>query len=340
MSLLRSGASFAVGSLPHRNAVAAAEFAWTATTIPTLPSLPRRSPAEGMLAQMVLGIEGVSVGQYGGISVDTSAQAAHPTGAIDLAADAFVGCREFLRAIEARPERRETTAVKLQCVGPATLGLALMRAGMPSDEALRAASSVVTVHIRRLQAIVREALPAAEQIVVVDEPSLRTALGDPGIDREQVLDAVSGALAAVGPHDVHGLHNCGGCDWQALFDAGAGVLSVPLPRRAALDELATSASRLAEHLALGGWVAWGVVRTDGPIPLSAERPWKNLLAAWTALTAAGVDPDALLSQALLTPVCGLGTHSEMVAGRVMSILRELSQRLSERASRALITGGS
>lgn len=338
MSLLRSGATFAVGSLPHRNAVAAAEFAWTATTIPTVPSLPRRSPAEGMLAQMMLGLEGVTVGQYGGISVGASAPGAHPTGAVDLDADAFLGCREFFRAVGDRRDRREVSAVKLQCVGPATLGIALMRAGMRPDEALSVAQSVVSVHVKRMQTITRDHLPDAEQIVVIDEPSLRTALTDPAIDREQVIDVVSGALSSVGPHDLHGLHCCDGCDWPALFDTGAALLSVPLPRRAALDELVTSAGRLLEHLLLGGWIAWGVVRTDGPIPLSAERPWKNLLAAWSALTAAGIDPDLLLSRAVLTPVCGLGTHSEIVAGRVMSILRELSRRLSERASRSLITG--
>lgn len=340
MSLLRSGATFSVGSLPHRNAAAAAEFAWTATTIPTLPSLPRRSPAEGMLAQVVVGMDGVTVGQYGGISVVAPSTGARPSGAVDLGADAFVGCREFFGAIGDRRQRRDTATVKLQCVGPATLGIALMRAGMRADEALPVAQSVVSTHLRHLQSITREQLPDAEQIVVIDEPSLRAALTDPAIDREQVVDVVSGTLAAVGPNDLHGLHCCGGCDWPAMFDTGAALLSVPLPRRAALDELVRSAGRLLEHLLLGGWIAWGVVRTDGPIPLSAERPWKNLLAAWTSLTAAGVDPDLLLSRAVLTPVCGLGTHSEIVAGRVMSILRELSVRVTERASRVLITGGS
>ena len=66
--LVQPGASMAVGSLPHRDANRAAEFAWTSTAIPTLPTLPRRSPAEGMIAQALVGIDGVTVGQYGGIS--------------------------------------------------------------------------------------------------------------------------------------------------------------------------------------------------------------------------------------------------------------------------------
>ena len=69
----KPGASFGVGSLPHRECNEAVEFAWRATDIPTIPSLPRRSPAEGMIAQALVGIEGVSAGQYGSISVDIDA---------------------------------------------------------------------------------------------------------------------------------------------------------------------------------------------------------------------------------------------------------------------------
>ena len=44
---LRAGASFGVGSLPHRSVSQALDFVWRSTDIPTIPSLPRRSPAEG-----------------------------------------------------------------------------------------------------------------------------------------------------------------------------------------------------------------------------------------------------------------------------------------------------
>ena len=69
----RPGATFGIGSLPHRSVSEALDFVWSSTDIVTIPSLPRRSPAEGMIAQALVGIEGVSVGQYGGISVDVAA---------------------------------------------------------------------------------------------------------------------------------------------------------------------------------------------------------------------------------------------------------------------------
>jgi hypothetical protein len=63
---LLGGVATGIGSLPHRDAREAAEFAFFATPeLPCIPSLPRRSPAEDMIAQAVVGIRGISIGQYG-----------------------------------------------------------------------------------------------------------------------------------------------------------------------------------------------------------------------------------------------------------------------------------
>ena len=51
----RPGATFGVGSLPHRSVSAALDFVWRSTDVVTIPSLPRRSPAEGMIAQALVG---------------------------------------------------------------------------------------------------------------------------------------------------------------------------------------------------------------------------------------------------------------------------------------------
>ncbi len=40
---------------------------WTPSTI---PALPMRSPAEGMIAQAIAGLPGVSLGQYGSFAID------------------------------------------------------------------------------------------------------------------------------------------------------------------------------------------------------------------------------------------------------------------------------
>ena len=69
---LPSGIATGIGSLPHRDAAAAAEFALTTLELPAIPTLPKRSPAEGMIPQALVGLAGITVGQYGSIAFDAS----------------------------------------------------------------------------------------------------------------------------------------------------------------------------------------------------------------------------------------------------------------------------
>jgi hypothetical protein len=116
---LSNGMTSGIGSLPHRDVDHAARFVLDHLALPAIPSLPRRSPAEGMIAQAVVGIEGITLGQYGAIAVDAAAiDPANPV-VTDLQHDAFGGFRAFLAHAPGR-----VTAVKWQFVGPVTLGMA------------------------------------------------------------------------------------------------------------------------------------------------------------------------------------------------------------------------
>jgi hypothetical protein len=72
LDIIAGGTTTAVGSLPHRDASVAAEFALREHELVTVPSLPRRSPAESMIAQAVVGTPGITLGQYGSIAVDVA----------------------------------------------------------------------------------------------------------------------------------------------------------------------------------------------------------------------------------------------------------------------------
>ena len=152
---LRAGASFGVGSLPHRSVSQALDFVWKSTDIPTIPSLPRRSPAEGMIAQALVGIEGVSVGQYGGISVDVSALDVDHFITTDLSSDAYGAFAAFLETFPVR--NKGAKAVKWQFVGPVTLGMALVRIGLEASIAFPLALQAVREHVSALEEEVRRA---------------------------------------------------------------------------------------------------------------------------------------------------------------------------------------
>jgi hypothetical protein len=321
-----AGGTTGVGSLPHRDASAAAAFSMSEHDVMVVPSLPRRSPAESMIAQGVVGIPGVMVGQYGSIAVDVRRLDPADEVATDVGRDGFVGFRTFLSAASAAGA--DGRPVKWQLVGPVTLGLALVRAGAPADVAFDVAVNAVRAHVRTLAEEVAAALPSSTQIIVLDEPSLVELLAPSfPLAPEPAVDLVSSALAAAEPYGAVGVHCCGPTDVASLIAAGPDLLSLPAGK-----ELLPAAGYLQEFLAQGGWFAWGAVATDGPIGVTAGRAWHHLSGVWCELVQRGVDPVLLRQRSLVTPVCGLGMHTPPVAERICHLVRDVSRRVRDQAT--------
>lgn len=321
---LTSGSSFGIGSLPHRDAVEAAHFALRAFGIPTIPSLPRRSPAEGMIAQAVVGLPGVTLGQYGSVALDAAAVDPAAAFATDLGHDAFVGFRTFLEVAAARGLRGP---VKFQVAGPVTLGLALVRAGLDAAVAFDVAMIAARERITALSAAAAAALPASPQLIVLDEPAM-AELMDTGfpIAPESAIDLLSGAMAVAEQHALVGVHCCAPADWATVLASGPALLSLPV--RA---DVADSAGYIARFIDDGGFVAWGAVSTIGPVGSTAERAWRGLSELWCALVERGCEPALLRRQSLVTSECGLGPHTPAVAERVSQLVGEVGRRIHDQA---------
>jgi len=319
---LASGIATGIGTLPHRDADAAAEFALSTLELPAIPTLPKRSPAEGMIPQALVGLAGITVGQYGSIAVDASSFDPEAPVITDLAHDAFGGWRAFLSAAAGR-----RGPVKWQFVGPVTLGLALVRAGLSSEVAFDVAVRAVRCRVRDLAEHVAETLPGCRQVVFIHEPALSELMvvGFP-IAPDTAVDMVSAALAAIEPVAVTGLHVCANADIASLVSIGPDVLSVAVDER-----LVESAGYIARFLADGGTIAWGAISTEGPIAMTAERPWRKLSDLWCDLMHSGADPVQLRQQSIITPECGLGTHTPAVAERVYRLAAEVSQRVKDQS---------
>lgn len=339
----RRGATFAIGSLPHRDINEAIECAWRATEIPTIPSLPRRSPAESMVAQALVGIEGVSVGQYGGIGVDISQLDVDHFITTDITSDAYGSFAAFLDSFHEHNTSRVDT-VKWQFIGPVTLGTALLRVGLEPQIAFPLALQAVRSHVEALELEVTRVCGDITQIIMLDEPSLEEAWehGFP-ISSEEVIDLISGALAVVTPNNVGGVHCCARTNWAALLATGAQIISIPVPSTASeeeMDAMVAAASRISDHMEHGGQIAWGAVRTDGPIGGSAERATKILVDCMCALVRAGVDPEKLRAMSYITPACGLGTHSDAIADAVFDTVRNVARKMGEKATASRLTHGT
>jgi hypothetical protein len=297
---LSSGIATGIGGLPHRDA-STPPRSCCAAWAPAIPTLPRRSPAEGSMAQAMVGMQGITVGQYGSIAVDATLVDPLAPIVTDLDHDAFVGFRTFL---DMAREQQFVGPVKWQFVGPVSLGLALMRAGVPMSRpsvggavrtcTLAACSTQSRWHCRRASGWC----------------SSRASAGRPDLARVSIapdtaIDLVSGALPVVRA-PPSGLHVCGLTGIPSQL-AGPRILSLPVR-----PEIAESAGYLMRFMEQGGYIAWGVVPTTGPILTSAERPWRQLCALWCELVQRGADPTLLRSRPS-SPECGLASHAQAVA---------------------------
>jgi hypothetical protein len=327
------GSNFGIGSLPHLSAGDAAAFSYDGFDIATVPSLPRRSPAELAVAQALMGVRGVTLGQYGAVAVDCARLDPEADVTTDLDGPQFIGLRAFLDEGLVRGHRGP---VKWQFIGPISVGLALVRAGASSDVAFPVALRTVRSHLVAIQTLISATLPASPQLVLLDEPLAGDLVGpDFPLAPDDAIDLLSGAMAVLEPSATVGVHSCGDADVATLLAAGPHVLSVPSHR-----EVVNVAGYLDRFLRSGGWIAWGAVATGGPIGVGQPRAWQRLAKLFCELVQAGCDGEMLMRQCFITPACGLGAHAPSVAQHVAEVLRETSLSVQNEASTARFVLGA
>ena len=300
--MVSAGVATAVGSLPHTDGDAAADFVLELLPdLPAVPSLPRRSPAERILAHGLVGVRGIAIDEDGDVRVDVDRLDPLAAVVLDPDHDAFGGLRAFLAAAVGRRGPDQVAGGRAGHHGPRA-----RPRGAPPALAFDVAVRAVREHLRTVRQWVADALPSCPQIVVIDEPGFSGVM-EPGfpIPPDTAIDLTSGALAAIEQQAAMGVHCCAEGDWAAVAATGPTILSVPAD--AALLEVA---GHLSSFLDGGGWIAWGAVPTDRPVGTASDRYWRDLSALWCSLVQLGCDPVRLRNQALVTPACGLALHDE------------------------------
>lgn len=321
------GAVVGCGSLPHRDTTAAAAFGIGEFDIATIPSLPARTMAESMLGQAASGLTGLTIADDGTIEIDELAatgigMANQPL----LDTDAFAGFRSFLDL--AGKIHLDGAPVKWQFAGPVTLGVALERAGLDRRAAFEVASACVRAALNELSDAVTAMLPNSPQMVIIDEPWFADLMS-PGfpIPPDEAIDRMSGAMAALPTTSLVGIHCCAPCDVATLLASGPGVISIPVS-----PGLVDWAGYLTRFLEDGGVVAWGAVATNGPVPALPDRPWRELSDLWCGLVQRGCDPVHLRRHSMVSPQCGLATHSVSAARQIARLTTDVGKRVKDQSS--------
>ena len=168
-----------------------------------------------------------------------------------------------------------------------------------------------------------------EAVIFFDEPYL-TGFGSAylPLSRQEVAEILSQALEAArefGPVAL-GIHCCGNTDWSLLLEAPIDILN--FDSYGYFDSLRLYEQAVGSFLARGGWLAWGLVPTGSELDgETADSLWERFQGQVQQLAQEQkLEVKQVLSQAILTPACGMGYLPLEAARRGLAILSELSAR--------------
>jgi hypothetical protein len=341
-----------IGSLPLTDHQEAMRLILEHTPeIPIWPQLPGH-PEEGMVHQFLQGLPG-AVRRGNKIILDTTFESfdeellrfyedylsidTHApipeTSLFRLRRETAPGFFVFMEAVRKRPS--PPFAVKGQITGPLTQGVAVTDQHgrvLFYDERLKDAVTKLIAMKARWQVEQMGTLQTpAPPIVFFDEPGA-VSFGSSAfisITREQVVGALQECIQAVqGAGGLAGIHICANGEWSVALEAGTDIIS--FDAYSYFDKLLLYRDPLKHFIQGGGILAWGIVPTLDTRAIAREDA-ETLYAHWhrqfTDLAALGVDPSQILQQTLITPACGMGTLPLPEALKVLSLTREVSDRV-------------
>jgi methionine synthase II (cobalamin-independent) len=331
-----------IGSLPHSDAreACAAIYTWF-PEVPGWPQLPKLNFRENIYAQFSEGFPGLVL-EEDRIYVDRTQDLSDGLERLYLAylendLDGYaLGPSYAAGLVEwSRGEFSQCKAVKGQVVGPVSWGLTVVdqdQRPVLYDEVL---ADAVAKHLRLKAAWQERQLRQLHPrtVVFVDEPYMASygsayiALG--GEEATALIEEVLG-----GVEGLKGVHCCGNTDWSIVLSTSVDILSFDTYDYA--ESLSLYAQEVKEFLKRGGMITWGIVPRDRDSLAreTTETLVDRLLQAMNLLVSKGIALDDLLTSALISPCCGLGSLSVQEAERVLELTAGVSKEMRRRYLRS------
>lgn len=345
-----NGRTTLIGSMPLNDHAEAHRLVMeTAPEIPVWVQLPA-FPAEGMIRQFLPGMPGLTIidekvrvdvagddfsealvdfyDAYMAVTENDADMDGTRFALAEADAPGFFVFREGVMALSEAP-----AALKGQVTGPITLATGTKDLeGRSIFYDLQARDAAVKLLALKAKWQVRElSKRGCPVIVFIDEPAL-AGFGTSefiSISRDEVLEClreVIGAIREAG--GLAGIHVCANTEWDLVIESGVDLIN--FDAYGYFDKLVLYGDALKKFLEGGGLLAWGLVPTGDPEAIDRETV-DSLYGMWRkqrdGLAKLGLSPEAVRSQALITPSCGVGSLSPERAMRVMELTRGLSDRV-------------
>ncbi|MEO5360452.1 MAG: hypothetical protein H7843_08380 [Nitrospirota bacterium] len=329
-----------IGSLPHEARACAAIIEHF--DIPFWPQLPRRAFTESMILQYTEGMPFVKIDDsrervwIERVDDDTPLRQFYEAYNTERPVSAIsepyaAGFYEMLREIPKMPlmkAGKKLPFVKGHITGPLTFTLGLKdRDGRDIfyDEELREIAIMLLISKAAWQ--VDKLKELAETVVIfIDEPVLSsigssTYLGISEVEIKRLLKETIDGVKQTGA--VTGLHCCGNCDWPMVFDVKPDIVNFDAYGYFNTIEIYREA--MADYIATGGTMAWGIVPTTEAIRTEdADGIKRKFMDCFERLQKYD---SSLVSNIMLTPSCGTGSLSTEESDKVFTILKGLKEFL-------------
>jgi methionine synthase II (cobalamin-independent) len=337
------GCATGIGSLPYADPqIAVDRVLGNIAHIPFWPQLPKRSPAEGMVAQFIEGLPCLSMQGSDVVYADDDRDTlledfyarviSQDTSSFAMSEACAQGLYAFHRRLEGNSSYlQDVLFIKGHITGPWTFaasvkdsrGVAIMHDEIMMQSIVAGLTMKALWQIKLLEQFGKKI------IIFIDEPFL-SAFGSAytPLNREKIvstLKEITAPLRDAGA--LCGIHCCGNTDWSMFTDVGT-IDIINFDAFGFLDKLILYSSSLQSFLLRGGILCWGIVPTQ---QISADCSPVDLLSrieqAIEQLARKGVSERNLREQLIVSPSCGLGSLSEADAEFVLRLLKSLSNTI-------------
>jgi hypothetical protein len=330
-----------IGSLPGKDAATACNMVLEYFDIPYWPQLSQRSFLESM-PQFFEALPGlVNEGDKLHINpeiFDSQLEAFYQRivdfetqGMLDSYAITKPYAQGLHRLLKCEKRVQNASAVKGQIIGPISFGLNVTTLdGKPMiyDDTMRdALIRNLQMKVRYQEDFLRSLNP--NTIIFVDESSLDLIYSHyVGYDEQKARQDLQAILDII--RGLKGVHCCTNTNWPFLLDI---VEVISFDAYNYSQKFILYHEEIKSFLQKGGIIAWGIVPTsENVFDEDAASLMNRLESNFQYLSTKGIEYEKLLTNCLITPVCGLGTTSLQTAVRAFDLTNQISAGLKRKYS--------
>lgn len=172
-------------------------------------------------------------------------------------------------------------------------------------------------------------------VIFMDEPSI-SQVGSCAfvtVKKDDVINMLKTISDVVKKYDTFsGIHCCGKTDWDITIESNVNIINFDAYFYS--QSVGTHAKKLEQFMLNDGILSFGIIPTldkEALIALDKDIAYQKFMDAIDCFVSKNIDRNLLLDHCFITPSCGCGSLDNEMAKKALTLTKELSKLLKERA---------